>query len=342
MINTPVYCTRDLIMSATDVKSSARNTDLVDLVAQSAARQVERETHRRFYPEVATRKWDYPNYSFADPWQIWLDDDEIISLTSLTAGGTTISSDNFILRRSDGKDEAPYDQIQLLLSGSASLSAGDTFQQALVALGLFGHSNNTYAQGTITSSATSGATTIAVSDSTIGVGAILTIGTERLLVRDKAMVDTTQNLQNTMTAQRDSTTVTVTNGTAYTRGEIILIGAEKMRIDEIAGNNLIVTRAWDGTAQAAHAVNDDIYAPWTFTVARGFLGTTAAAHSSSDAITVWDCPALVADYSLALALNDKRLAVAGYQPDLVAQKALIDKRDAVYGAYGRKGRLGAI
>jgi hypothetical protein len=343
MITTPVYVTRDLIATSTDVKSSARNNDLIDMVAQSASRQVERETHRRFYPETATRKWDWPNYDLSDSWQLWLDDDEAISLSSLTSGGTTIDASAYILRRSDGKQEPPYDQIQLLLSGSASFSGGSTFQQSIVGVGVFGAAPElTVPQGALGANITGSATTLSASDSTIGVGALLYLGTERLLVQDKAMVDTTQNLTNTLTANPGNTIVGVGAGSTFSRGEIILIGGEKMRVDEIAGNNLIVTRAWDGTVLATHAINDDVYALRTFTVSRGFLGSTAASHSQSDVISVWYPPALITDYALALALNDKRMAIVGYQPDLVANKALADKKEAVYASYARKGRSGAV
>lgn len=342
MITEPVYITRDVVITATDVKSSGHTNDLIDLVCQSASRQVDREAHRRFYPEVATRRWDWPNFQYADPWQLYLEDDEIISLTSFTAGGTAIAADDIILRRSDGKDEAPYNILEIDLSGSAALASGTTFQQALVAVGLFGHSNNTVSQGTITTSPGASTATVAVSDSTIGVGAQIIIGTERLLVRDKAMLDTAQNTTGALTANKGDTLVGVGSGSAFTRNEIILIEAEKMRVSEIAGNNLIVERAWDGTVLAAHLTNQDVYAPRTATVTRGFLGTTAAAHTAADAVSVWVPPSMAAEYALALALNDKRLATLGYSPGLTGNKELQEKREAFYGAYGRKARLGAV
>lgn len=342
MVTTPCYCTRELVKDTLDVKGISRGNDLIDLVIQAAARRVERETHRYFYPELATRYFDWPNDQYADSWQLYLGDNEVISASTLASGGTTISASDYILQRADNRREPPYDSIEIKLSSSAAFSAGQTFQQSIALTALFGYNDDTQAIGTLSSSLSSSAATCAASDSSIGVGSLLTIDSERILLQDKAMVDTTQNLTNTLTANKGETTIGVGSGATFARGEVVMIGSEKMLIQEISGNNLTVVRAWDATALAAHAINDDVYALRTFTIKRGYLGTTAAAHDSADVIYVWQPPPLIADYALALALNDRRLAIASYAPDLVGQKALQELKESVYATYGRKGRVGAV
>lgn len=343
MITTPVYATRELVRTATDVKETVRNNDLIDMVLQASARRIELETHRRFYPELATRKWDYPNAQFAEPWQLWLEDNELISISSMSSGGTVVPSSDYVLRRTDEKDEPPFNLVELKLDTASSLSAGPTFQQSIVITGLYGHRNDSYAQGTLTAAISStSATTLSASDATIGVGSLLIIDSERLLVTDKSMVDSTMRVTANIDNQKGSTLLGVTTGSNFTRGETILVGAEKMRVDEVAGNNLLVTRGWEATTITAHAINDVIFALRTLNVLRGVLGTLAATHSNGAVINVFNYPALITDYSLALSLNDKRLATIGYTPGLTGNLELKALCDAVYATYARKGRLGAI
>src|SRR5947207_15646815 len=103
--------------------------------------------------------------------------------------------------------------------------------------------------------------------SPVRVGSIVLIGNARMLLTTGLMSDTAQNLQNALTATNNAKTVTVTDGTAFAIEETILIDSERMRIDDIAGNNLTVTRAVDCTALAVHnASTADIFALRTFTV----------------------------------------------------------------------------
>src|SRR5690606_22447868 len=57
----PWYTTRETVKAALDYKETARNDAQVDRAIESASRAVEGLLHRRFYPETATRYFDWPN-----------------------------------------------------------------------------------------------------------------------------------------------------------------------------------------------------------------------------------------------------------------------------------------
>ena len=85
-------------MSASDIKASAYATAAIDAACESASRRVEKLTHRIFYPAVGTRYRDWPNDQDARYGRLWLDQDELISLTSLESPeGTAIDTDDVLL-----------------------------------------------------------------------------------------------------------------------------------------------------------------------------------------------------------------------------------------------------
>jgi len=172
-----------------------------------------------------------------------------------------------------------------------------------------------------------------------------------MIVTAKSFLDTTQDLQTvSVTASAGDTTIGVTTGTTFFVGETILIDAEKMLIVDIASNNLIVKRAWDGSVLAAHSQNASIYAPRTLTVTRGALGTTAAAHDTAAAITVWVVPGLVRQLAIAEAMTALqqegsaygRVVGSGDNQREASGKGLADLREQVYTRYGRKVRARAV
>jgi hypothetical protein len=126
------------------------------------------------------------------------------------------------------------------------------------------------------------------------------------------------------------------------------LDSERMLIVDIAGNNLTVKRAWDGTVLAAHT-GSSIYAPRTLTVTRGALGTTAAIHTTAAAITCHVVPGLVRELCIAEATNLLLQGASGYARTIGAGDytkessgtGLANLRDQVYAAYGRKSRIRA-
>jgi hypothetical protein len=172
-----------------------------------------------------------------------------------------------------------------------------------------------------------------------------------MLVTGRQQLSTGQTLGGAgLTNLNNATAVTVQNGAAFAPGEVILIDAEKMRVDDVAGNTLIVTRPWDGSTIAAHTVGATIYAPRTLVVARGALGTTVAAHADASAVTLWVPPGPVRQLCVAEALTDllqgrsgyARTAGSGDNERETSGRGLKDLRDSAYAECGRKGRLRGV
>jgi len=346
------YCTREDLKMALDFKETARNNTQVDRAVAAATPAIEGLTHRKFYPWTGTRYLDWPNFQYARPWRLWLGSNELVSLSSLVSGGVTIPSTDYFLRRSDMVDEPPYTHIEIDLDSSAAFGSGDTHQRSVVATGVFGHSANEEAVGSLSAQldGTVGATaTVTWTTARIGVGDILHIDNERIIITERTMVDSTQNLQTPLTASNSNTTVAVTSGAAFAVDEILLLDSERMLVVDISGNNLTVRRAWDGSVLAAHS-GSDVYTLTGIEIARAQLGTAIAVHTSSTTIYRHLVPPLVRELAIAEAINTLLQESAGYARTSgsgdnereLAARGLKSLRDDVYTAYGRKSRIGAI
>lgn len=349
------YATREQVRDSLEIVHTAYANRLIDSRLEAASRSLEGLLHRRFYPERRTVQMDWPNYQYSPTWQLWMGDNELISLETLTAGGTVITSD-VNLRRGDDRTEPPYSYIEVDLASNAAFAGGTTFQRSISILGLYGYNDTAtnIAAGTLGSGINSSVTSLVINPSSgdypIGVGSLLLVGTERIVLTERRMSDTGQNLQSSMDDLQSDTLVNVTDGTAFAAGETILIGAERMRINDIAGNNLIVTRAWDGTVLATHSVNDDVYALRTFTAKRGQLGSTAAAHDANDLVYVHEFPGLINELCIAEAIvlleqnsaGYARMVGSGASQRESSGAGLADIRDRAWAAFGRMSRKEAV
>lgn len=304
------YTTREAVKAALDMKETSRSNALVDEAIAAASDTIEGATNRRFYPEARTITMDWPNQTYAMSYRAWLGSNEAISLSSVTSGGITLSPSTYSLRRSDDLAEPPYDRLELDLGTSASFSSGPTFQKSLVIAGLFGHSNVTVSAGTTSALGNASVATVDVTNGgAVGVGSLIVIGTERMTVTDKSMVATADT--GSLTALPNAQLLAVTSGVAYSVNEVLLLDSERVRVDDIAGNNLIVTRAWDGTTIASHTTAT-VYASRRLSVVRGVLGTTAASFLQSATVSLWKPPGLVGQWAKAEALNDLMQGRSGY------------------------------
>ena len=314
MTQPPPYATREDVMRAMDVKLTARAARQIDRALQSASRDVDAMCHRQFYPEQATRGFDWPGSQYRPSWRLWLDDQELISLTSLASGGVSISPSDVVLYPLAGP---PYNRIETNLGSSAAWGGGSTHQGDISVTGLFGYSLDETTVGALAAAvATTTATTLTVTGAAsaeLGVGSVLRADDERMLVTNRTMADTGQNVGGAgLTAQQNSVSLTVADGAAFAVDEVLLIESERMLVVDIAGNTLTVKRSGDGSTLAAHAAGADIYAPRTLTVQRGALGTTAAAHADATPVVRWDPPGLVQDLVIAEAVNRLTNEQAGY------------------------------
>lgn len=348
------YATREEVKAALDVKETARNNAAVDRAIESASRGVESLCHRVFYPTVATRYFPWPNYQRARPWRLWLDADELVSVTTLTSGGTVIAASDYFLEPANLGP--PYTSIEIDLDSSAAFGGATTFQRSVSVLGVFsGCPADTEPAGTLAAAITDmTGTSVTVSDSaSIGVGSLIKVDSERMLVTGKTSLTTGQTVQSVaLTASAANESLIVTTGSAFTVGEVVTVDAERMLVVDITSNTLTVKRAWDGSTLAAHNTGVTIYAPRTLTVTRGALGTTAATHLNAAAIVRAAYPGPIRELTIAESVSSLVLERSGYQPSgsgKAATEASLDRspglpnlRKMVKSNYGRNIRMRAV
>ncbi|MFI8448246.1 hypothetical protein [Streptomyces erythrochromogenes] len=347
------YATREDVMRAVDSKETARNAGQIDRGLEAASRAIDALCHRIFYPHVATKSFDWPNSQHAAPWRLWLDANELISVSAVSSGGTAISTVDVLLEPNEYGP--PYNRLELSLGSDASFGGGDTHQRDITITGLYGYRNDETPVGATAEALDASETGLDVdgpTSATVGVGSLLRIDDERMTVTGRSMLDTGQNLGGDLDAKASTVTVPVASTAGFAADETVLIDAERMLIVDIAGNNLIVKRAWSGSVLAAHTTGADVYASRTLTVRRGACGTTAASHSLAADVYRWDPPGPVQTLAIAETLNMLGLEQASYSVVLRAgetggertrdQRGLQALRNQVYDSYGRKARLRGV
>lgn len=348
------YCTREDVMQALDVKATARSSAQIDRVIQASTLSVEGLLHRKFWVWTGTRRFDWPNLpsmNSAYPWRIRLDQNELVSVTSFVSGGVTIPAAGYLLEPTN--DGPPYDHIDVNLGSGYAFASSATWQQSQVITGQWaGCAATTVPAGALAAAITlTTATTCDVTDSSvIGVGSTIVVDSERMLVTGRSMLTTALTMQAPdMTASSANTTLAVTNGAAFAAGEILLVDSERMLVVDIAGNSLIVKRAWDGTVLAAHS-GALIYAARRLTVVRGAFGTTAATHSNSAAVATAWVPPLVQSLTVAESINMLISDESGWARSIGSGESvrnasgagLRDLRDQAYAEHGRKARMRTV
>ena len=341
------YVTREACMRAADIKYPAYFNTQVDEVIEASSRSIEGVCHRRFYPYDDTRYFDWPDPQYGWPWRLWLDNNELISLTGLGSGQVTIPVNEVNLEPNGFGP--PYTYFELQRNYSIAFSGGKTPQRSIEVTGTFGYTNQQEVAGALYTGIDNSQTTLITTNAQlVETGHVLTIGTERLIVTNRDMWDTSQTVLNAagLAASVKDASVTVTTGSLFFSGETIIIDDERMLILAITGNNLVVRRTWEGTPVNTHATGAKIYVPRLCTVTRAALGTTAAAHSTSAAITRLKIPGLVRELALAESLNELQQRTAGYARQIGTGEygrearglSLQDLRDRVWAKYARKNR----
>jgi hypothetical protein len=347
------FATREDVRSALSSASTARDDAQVDRALASATVAVTELCHRDFAPVLATRYFDWPSQQTARSWRVWLDRNELISASLVVSGGVTIPSTDYNLEPVNSGP--PYDCIETRLDRPSAWQAGDTHQRAVAVTGWFGYADDAAPAGTLAAALSSTtATAVTVSDSTaVGVGDLLRCGDERMTVTDKSLVNSGQTLQTPLAAQKNDVLVLVVDGTLFRKGEVLTVGAERMRVRDIAGNTLTVERAWDGTQLDPHT-GTAIWFPRLLTVVRGAAGTLPASAPSGTALTRWAPPGLVRTLAIAEAMSTLFSEQAGYARTVRAQAGTGNRsvaavtieldllRNRAYAALGRQARIRAV
>lgn len=352
------YTTRESVYQSLEVTETARARELVDRKIGAASRSIEGLLRRRFYPETKDLAFDWPNMSYAPPWEIQVEgDNEIIAVHSVTSGGVDIPVNNLLLRRWDEKPEPPYQRVQINLSTNSVYSGGPTWQESVVFnvdTG-FNPTDTSFVDGLLAAGINSSVKSFTINPSTdaelnVGVGSLIVVGTERMQVTNRRMADVGTNTAGVLDDTMSARLLSVQDGTKFVVGEMIQIDAERMRVDEITGNNLSLTRAWDGSTLDEHLSGVDIYAQRLFTVQRGVLGSTAASHLLADNVTCHRFPDLISDLCEAETLVGIEQSASAYArvvgSGLTAREAvgkgLEDLRNQCISRYGRVMRSEAV
>ncbi|HEX2657854.1 MAG TPA: hypothetical protein VHU40_06265 [Polyangia bacterium] len=347
MTTLPFYATIEDVKEAPDFKETARADRRIMRALENASRSIEGLCHRRFYPETATRYFDWP--TGARPWRVWLDDSELISVATLSSGGTTIASTDYFLE--PNRTGPPYNRIEIDLSSSAAFGGGSTHQRDVTVTGLFGYRNDETVVETVTEALDASETEVQLHNSAdIGVGSLIRIDDERMIITGRAALTTGGGIGDDLTASVASVRFLVDTGTHFHAGETILIDSERMLVVDIAGDFLTVKRAWDGSVLATHTTGADVYRYNSFTVVRGALGTTAAAHNSGATVYRWDPPGPVRSLCVAEALVElaqgqaayARTSGSGENQRETSGRGLADLRAQVYRSHGRKARVRSV
>lgn len=342
--------TREDVKNALDSAETARDNAKVDAALDAATNSIEGLCKRTFAPLQTTVAFDWPDpVQRPRSWRLWLNQHELFSLTTFVAGGVTIPTANLRLYPASGP---PYNRIEVDLGGNSAFQAASSYQQSLAVTGMYaGAPVVEAAAGALVGAVNASATTIQVTNSAaVGVGSLLRVDNERMIVTEKAMAAVAgQTLQSAITDRANIQAVPVGSGAAFAIGETILIDAERLLIVDIAANNLIVQRAWDGSALAQHAQGAAIYARRACTVQRAAQGSTAASHLDAAPILVWQPPGLIGRLAVAEALVTLQAESAGYAQEVRAEQAarrlgttIGDLREQVLLAFGRQSRTRAV
>lgn len=347
------YCTREMVMRALDAPATIRANAQIDRLIEASSRAADKLCARptnAFAPTTATRTFDWPPQQSSAPHRLWLDQHSLISLSALTSGGVTIASTDYFLRPDSGP---PYTRIEIDLASSAAWSSGDTHQRAVSATGVWCEVDDDRTCGALAEALDASETSVDVTAACaaeVGAGSILLCGSERMTVSARTSADTGVNTGSALTASMADQTITVADGTAFAAGEILLIDAERILVTATTAATLIVERAQDGTTLAAHSSGADIYAYRTLTVVRGALGTTAATHTTSTALTRHQPPGPVEQYTIARTLAGLGGEISGYSGTAGSEQStrrvtaaqLQALADELHAAYGRRTRHRAV
>jgi len=345
------YTTRERVKNAVDLKWSARMDPQIDDAIEAASDAIDGDMRRVFFPTVATYYFDWPNFSYSYPWQYWLDNKELADVTAnvpvVTSGGVVIPTASLIWRPENSAP--PYTYLELNRATNAGFGNGPTPQRDISIAGTFGYWTRTTPGGALAVAMgdTTGTAASVTNGALPGVGDLILVGTERMLVTDKAMTPSGQSQQGAgcSTAKASDNLLAVTDGTKFATGEVLLLDAERIQVVDIAGNNLTVRRSWDGSVLAAHT-GAAIYAARLLTVTRGALGTTAATHLISTSAAVCTVPGLIRQLATAYALVDVANQAGAYaqsQGDGATRVTMIGQglpalAAKAYSAFARLGR----
>lgn len=332
------YASREDVLSSLDLAETSRSYAQVDRLLDAASRAVEALTHRDFYPTRATKLFAWPNRQMGVIYRLWLDANPLLTVDAITSGGTAIT-EYFLEPQAYGP---PYSHVELDRSTSATFGGTTTDQRNISITGTWGSDHEWLPVATAGATFSANATTFVAADSRrIGVGVLLRIGSEIVQVTERDYV-TSSALAAPLTALKNAVTLTL-DTPGPLPGETILIDGENMRVRTAIGSQLTVERGVGATPLAEHLTGATLRIASSYTITRGLLGTTAAAHGFGTIIELHQAPAdirslTVAETLYALGNEESGMARsmgAGDNVRLVGTRTIVEARALVYAAHGR-------
>jgi hypothetical protein len=343
------YATRERVMRASDVKTSAYLAAEVDAAIESASTAVDKlvargdDTRPAFAPWTGAITYDWPSETTGQQssYRLWLAPHALAAAPiTVTSAGVDISAACYGSPPDLG---APYSAVEINRSMASVLDPGQAAgQRSAVVTGTWCATpilEDTSAAWQTGGSMTASSTSVQL-NMLFGVGSIIRVDSERMLVTDRAWVTSGQT--GSLAANTAAQVLTVANGSAFLAGEELLIDAETVRVVGIAGNNLIINRAVGGSVLAAHT-SAAIFYSRTATVERAALGTTAAAHNSAVAVSLYRVPRAVEALTVAYAQDQRQQESAAYARTIgsgeserqASGRGIRDLESRVLSMYGR-------
>src|SRR5882762_10294767 len=304
------YASMEDVKRAADISSSAGKDAEVMQALDESSDAVEKLCRRVFYPTVATRQFPWPQDWTQNARILELGKNELISVSSVVNGdGQTVAPSSISLHPAD--TGPPYSTVLNTDAFLAATAFPLAMGASITVSGTYGHKINEQSVATTTTNL-SGTTVTVNNSSKLGIGSLIRIGNERLVITAKGWTDSLNAVPITLTNLSSDDTFTVTSGASYFIGEMLLIESERMIIRDIVGNKLIVKRAVDGTVLNAHTTITLVNVARLLTVERAVLGTTAIDTPSPTAVQLFVFPPLVRRLARAEALNALQQDSASY------------------------------
>lgn len=341
------YASMTEVQRAADIPSSALSDARLRPVMDQATDAVRENCQRDFEPLIDTRWFRWPQDVAQDPGLLRLGRHELISVTGIINGdGSAVDlSGCKLITEGVGDVGPPYNAIDYVggWTQNANWSA-----RSIGVTGLYGFKDVELSATTTVSNLTG--TTVDVADSSeLGVGSLIRIATERLVIRRRGWLTASNSVAINLPAEESADSFTVTNGSAFNIGEWVLLGTEQMEIVDIASNTLLVHRAINGSALAVHTAVTTVQVNRRLTVYRAALGTSAVDTLTGATVQLFQWPGLISQQCKAEALQIIQQDSASYgsragsgQGEMpLAVRALPELRTRVFGRYGRL-RSGAI
>lgn len=299
-MDAPWLVGRGRVMEASGIAATSASTRAVDAECEAASRAVERLCLRVFHPVLDTRTLDWPDTRQGAAWRLWLDEDEMISLSGVVSGGRTLDPATLFLTKGT-RGRAPFSALELERDSNSVLGGGGTPQRDVAITGLFGYRDDAAAAGRLAGAVDFSQGEVEVTDgSVVDVGDLLRAGDERMIVTGRRWTTFGVTVTAPLGDLDSDTAIAVSDGSLVHAGEVLMIDAEKVAVDEVAGNTLVVRRAVEGSTLATHNAPALPFARRLLAVERGACGTSAGSHGAV-ALTRWAPPGPVIQLALAYA-----------------------------------------